>query len=92
MYIDVPENYWSINRYRATLGHKINHSFRYSNARYGMAYHPRYGKVRAVYATRYITKGEEILVNYGYKRGVDVPDWYSKLFQEELGLQWHGCI
>jgi histone-lysine N-methyltransferase SETD7 len=90
MYIDVPKSYWSIAKYRATLGHKINHSFKYANSRYGMAYHPRYGSIRAVYATRHITRGEEILVNYGFKQGLEVPKWYATLYQTELGKQCYN--
>ena len=27
VYIHIPEPYWNISNYRATLGHKVNHSF-----------------------------------------------------------------
>ena len=90
MFIDVPKSYWNIKNYRATLGHKINHSFKYANSRYGMAYHPRYGSVRAVYAIRHITREEEILANYGYKICVEVPKWYAALYQTELGKHWYN--
>ena len=88
--INIPRNYWSITKYRATLGHKANHSFRYANSKYGVAYHPRFGTIRAIFATRHITKGEEILVNYQYPKYSNVPKWYSDLYEAELGLKWFG--
>ena len=88
--IDVPRLYWSITRYRATLGHKANHSFKFANSIYGMAYHPRFGSIRAIYALSNITKGEEILVNYQYGKGSIVPPWYSALYETEVGTQWYN--
>ena len=86
--INIPKSYWSIAKYRATLGHKANHSFKYGNSKYGMAFHPRFGNIRAIFATRHITKGEEILVNYQYPKNSNVPVWYSDLYESELGLKW----
>ena len=43
--LDVPEDYRSITRYKATLGHKICHSFT-PNADYAYAQHTRFGPVR----------------------------------------------
>lgn len=43
--------------YRATLGHKANHSFKKSNAEYVDAYHPRFGSIVALVSLRDITKG-----------------------------------
>ena len=88
--INIPQNYWSITKYRATLGHKANHSFKHSSSKYGIAYHPRFGLVRAIFATRYINKGEEVLVNYQYRTGSNVPKWYSDLYKSEMGLNWYG--
>merc|ERR1712110_21506 len=73
--IDVPKSHWDIVKYRATLGHKANHSFKYFNSEYGMAYHPRYGSIRSIVAIRNIIKGEEILVDYLLgSRGDKVPE------------------
>ena len=88
--INIPKHFWSIAKYRATLGHKANHSFRYANSKYGMAYHPRFGKIRAIFAIRHISKGEEVLVNYQYPKNANVPEWYSDLYQSELGLNWYS--
>ena len=46
--IDVPSEYWEISNYRATLGHKANHSFLKSNAKYVSVIHPRHGPISAV--------------------------------------------
>ena len=87
--IHIPEEYWNISNYRATLGHKINHSFIYGKSNFGFAYHPRFGQMRCVYATSDIAKGEEILTNYGYRIGGHwVPDWYKSLYEEETGKRW----
>ena len=56
--IDVPSEYWEISNYRATLGHKANHSFLKSNAKYVSVIHPRHGPISAVISKRKIKKGE----------------------------------
>lgn len=86
--INVPEQYWNISNYRATLGHKVNHSFKYKKAKYGVAYHPRFGEICSVVAESDINKGEEIFVNYGYPSWAKVPEWYSTLYKEETGDTW----
>ena len=90
VHMNVPEPYWDISKYRATLGHKVNHSFKFDKAAFGRAYHPRFGNIRTVYATADITKGEEILVNYGYPKGGPVPEWYAMLYLEEIGANWYS--
>ena len=90
LHLNVPEPYWDISKYRATLGHKMNHSFKFAKAKYGRAYHPRFGNIRSIYAISNITKQEEILVNYGYTKQSRVPEWYSALHLEELGINWHS--
>ena len=87
--INVPEQYWNISHYRATLGHKVNHSFNSTNSRFGLAYHPRFGNIRAIYAIKNITKGSEIFSNYAYKPGSAVPEWYSSLYKIEMGKSWY---
>ena len=86
--MNIPESYWNISRYRATLGHKMNHSFKFAKAQMSHAFHPRFGDVRAYYANSNITKGEEIFVNYGYKKGGTVPQWYTLLYEKEVGKSW----
>ena len=87
--IHIPKQYWNISNYRATLGHKVNHSFLKANSIFGQAFHPRFGKIRAVYAVKDISKDEEIFVNYGYHIGTSVPGWYSDLYEKETSEQWY---
>ena len=91
VFIHIPEPYWNISQYRATLGHKVNHSFRYAKAYYRKAFHPRFGNIGSVVATADINKGEEILVDYGYarNRGNNAPTWVSELYLKEMGKQWY---
>ena len=50
--LNVPKEYWSILKYRASLGHKINHSFTKKNTKFGWSYSPRLGYVRSIVATK----------------------------------------
>ena len=77
-----------ISDYRAALGHKLNHSFTKSKAKWGRAFHPRFGHVKCVVAKQDIKQGEEILINYGYRIGTPVPKWTSDLYLEETGKEW----
>ena len=86
--IHIPEPYWNISDYRATLGHKLNHSFTKSKAIWGRAFHPRFGHVKCAVANQDIKKGEEILVDYKYHIGQIVPKWTSDLYLEETGKEW----
>ena len=88
--IDVPSEYWEISNYRATLGHKANHSFLKSNAKYVSVIHPRHGPINAVVSTKNIRKGDEILCNYGYSPNSLVPRWYADAHYEELRKPWPG--
>lgn len=82
-YLDLPFNLGQdTTKYRATLGHKANHSFR-PNCRYGQIRHPRWGLIVAIFSTRKINKGEELLCNYGYNPDKQlVPDWYREAWEE----------
>ena len=87
--IHVPQQYWNASNYRSTLGHKVNHSFKHANAIFGKVFHPRFGKIKSVFAEEDIRRGEEILVHYGYLPGGTVPKWVSDLYFEETGKQWY---
>ena len=64
--VDIPQEFGPVARYRATLGHKANHSFRY-NAQYTLfSTHPVLGTIMAVVATRDLPAGTEVLCKYGY--------------------------
>ena len=90
MKIHIPEPYWNISNFRATLGHKVNHSFRYMKTYYGKVFHPRFGIIRSVVAQEDIKRGEEIFVNYGYRIGGNVPTWVSDLYLHETGKDWYA--
>jgi len=73
--IDLPENMTSLDNYRATLGHKVCHSFE-PNCETDIFYHPRFGLVRCIATIENIKAGEEILINYGYNLSYS-PTWYK---------------
>ena len=83
---NIPKYFWDIWNFRSTLGHKVNHSFKFFKSRFGYAFHPRFGNVRSIIAISNITKGEEILIDYEYVHGKPVPKWYSDLYLREMGI------
>ena len=88
--ITIPRKYWGIQRYNATLGHMVNHSFISANAKFDYATHPRFGPIRTIVAIRKIQKGEEILVDYGYSENFAVPLWYTDTYEKEMKRKWPG--
>ena len=69
--LTIPPDLSDLESYRATLGHKANHNDIRQNALYsGFGSHPVLGLIMAVYATKDIEAGQEILCNYGYKPDV----------------------
>ena len=40
------------------------------SGRYGQVRHPRWGVIVAIFSTRKIKEGEELLCNYGYSPGM----------------------
>ena len=62
-HLNVYEPDWPLHRYRATLAHKTNHAFDASgkvNSVFSSAYHPRYGSIRSIQATKDISRGEQV--------------------------------
>ena len=88
--MNVLKDYWSIDKYRATLGHKVNHSFKKANMEFGSAIHPRFGPIRTVVAKRMIKRGEEILCDYEYPKDSSIPKWYAHVYEQEMGVPWPG--
>ena len=86
LHLNVPEGYWNITQFRATLGHKINHSFVKARSAFDFATHPRYGLIRSVIAIEDIYKDEEIFVNYHYNLGTSIQ-WYKELYEFEVGKE-----
>mmetsp|Transcript_16948 Transcript_16948/g.16617 ORF Transcript_16948/g.16617 Transcript_16948/m.16617 type:complete len:249 (-) Transcript_16948:25-771(-) len=75
--IDVPSPYHKLEEYSASLGHKANHSFE-PNSKYVFLFHPKFGDIMSVVATKDIESGEEITVNYGYSKHARGPKWYRE--------------
>ena len=90
LFINILEEHWPIDKYRATLTHKINHSFKYANTEFGSAIHPRFGHTRTAFATKDIKKGEQILCDYQYDKSSAIPGWYGKAYELEYGKPWPG--
>ena len=56
--LDVPSPFHQLHQYRATLGHKANHSFQ-PNSKYDHCFHPRFGYIkciRSVCISKHLTK------------------------------------
>lgn len=73
--IDVPPEWNELKSYKASLGHKSNHSFANQNAEYALYWHPRFGHIKCIRAIRDISKGDEIFVHYTYAPRTG-PKWY----------------
>jgi len=73
--LDVPDDMTSLQSYRASLGHKVCHSFQ-PNAETDVFFHPRFGLIRCVASLRRIRAGEEILIDYKYNLS-SAPAWYK---------------
>jgi len=73
--IDLPEDMARLENYRATLGHKVCHSFQ-PNSETDVFYHPRFGLIRCIATLDNVKAGEEILIDYGYNLS-SAPTWYK---------------
>lgn len=80
--IDVPRSWSSVERYRASLGHKANHSSS-PNCKYDHFVHPRFGPIKCVRTVRHVSAGEELTCDYGYHHKLpgseidDLPSWFK---------------
>jgi len=63
--LDIPKKYQSREHYVASLAHKANHSKK-PNGEFSLCYHPRFGEVVCIFATKSIQENQEIFVDYGY--------------------------
>lgn len=64
MVLSLPPSLASPEVYRATLGHKINHSETNDNCVFGFCVHPRFGAIRSIVTTEIIHQGAELLIDY----------------------------
>ena len=71
--LDIPDEMISLENYRATLGHKVCHSF-VPSCEFDNFQHPRFGPIKCIATIRPIAKGEELSVHYEYELSV-APSW-----------------
>ncbi|TRY75439.1 hypothetical protein TCAL_09504 [Tigriopus californicus] len=62
-YMDLPPEFISIENYRASLGHKINHSFA-PNCAWDVVEHPVFGRIPRIVTLRDIEPNEELTCHY----------------------------
>ena len=67
-----------------TIGPKVNHHFKFNNALYMEAEHPRWGLITSVVPVRDIKAGEELFTHYQYKDGKQFPEDHPWYFETEL--------
>lgn len=80
----LPEEYGKdITKYKATLGHKINHSFNNWNCMFHSLDHPRFGTIPAARTTANVAKNEELLCLYEFQYDEGAP-WYQELWRREI--------
>lgn len=85
-YLDIPEEVISLNNYRASLGHKINHSFQ-PNCKWDQTMHPTFGRIPSVITLLDLKAGTELTCHYMIDMqeaaGIDHLQWYLDLWDEE---------
>ena len=47
----IPKSFWDVSQLRSTLGHKVNHSFKFYKTTFDFCFHPRMGNIRCIIAT-----------------------------------------
>ena len=62
-YMDIPEEYICLNNYRASLGHKINHSFK-PNCKWEVIEHPVFGRIPKIITLVDVPAEEELTCHY----------------------------
>ena len=61
--LDIPPECVSLNNYRASLGHKINHSFR-PNCKWDHSIHPTFGRIPSIITLMDLKAGTELTCHY----------------------------
>ena len=98
-----PELGTDLNKYNATLGHKVNHSFEPNTEFHIFSVHPVLGTTKMLEAVENINAVTELTVDYGYgtAKSPPKPSWYIKQLQEYLTkkeaeimkrLPWLGVV
>ena len=75
--MDIPVDMRNLTSYRATLAHKINHSFD-PNCEFWEVTHPVFGYIPCVRALYDLDGGIELTVHYNYMLD-DCPFWSDEL-------------
>ena len=65
----------SLDRYRASLAHKANHSF-VPNCKYVAMAHPRFGRIPCLKTLKPVARGQELFAHYKYDMAL-APTWYQ---------------
>ena len=82
--LDIPKGYRSVDDYRTTLGHKVNHMFdEHTNVEFDFMDHPVFGVIVCLLAIKEIEVDEELFVNYNYSIE-DAPHWYRELYEKSF--------
>ena len=80
--LDIPEGYRSVEDYRTTLGHNVNHMFdEHTNVEFDFVDHPVFGVIVCLLAIKDIEVEEELFVNYNEPLE-DAPHWYRELYEK----------
>jgi len=80
--LDIGKKEESLTNYRATLAHKCCHSFK-PNAHFSQFWHPMYGLVMSIVASRDLVAREEVFVSYNYALE-KAPEWYQAIWFAHL--------
>ena len=70
-----------LDKYRATLAHKINHSFLFYNCIFENVDHPRFGLIPAARTITLVKKDEELLCHYQFPYDIASP-WYQEMWRK----------
>jgi len=83
-HMDLPPQYHSYNSYRATLAHKLNHSFT-PNCCWTNADHPCFGFVPSVSTMEGVKEGEELTIHYSIDME-NAPEWYLECWDNHSNI------
>ena len=85
----------SLQNYRASLGHKINHSFQ-PNCKWDQIIHPTFGRIPSVITLMDLKAGTELTCHYMIDMqeasGIDHLKWYVDLWEELTSSQDNTTI
>lgn len=88
--MDIPEDCVSLSSYRATLGHKVNHSF-VPNCSEWFFDHPRFGVVPCERTVRDVRAGEELTLDYEYDP-FNAPEWFTTALERFVAEADDDCL